>query len=59
MNSPGFRFKNADGAEHSVQIDFAYVESHAGLVQQAYVSRVMEAHQGADRSHRHEYVSVP
>jgi hypothetical protein len=54
-----FRFRAADGAEQSVQIDFAYVESLAGLFQQAYVSWVMEAHQGANQSHGHGYVSVP
>lgn len=54
-----FRFRDADGAEQAVQIDFAYVESLAGLFQQAYASWIMEARHGANRSHGHEYVSVP
>jgi hypothetical protein len=54
-----FSFRDADGAEQAIQIDFAYVESLAGLFQQAYVSWVMEARQGANRSHGREYVSVP
>jgi hypothetical protein len=54
-----FCFRDADGAEQAIQIDFAYVESLAGLFQQAYVSWVMETRQGANRSHGHEYVSVP
>ncbi len=54
-----FHFRDVDGVEQAVQIDFAYVESLAGLFQQAYVSWVMEACQGANRSHGQDYVSVP
>jgi hypothetical protein len=54
-----FRFRDADGVEQAIQIDFAYVESLAALFQQAYVSRVMEACQGSNRLHGNQYVSVP
>ncbi len=54
-----FCFRDADGTEQPVQIDFAHVESLAGLFQQAYVSWMMEAGQGANRSHGDGYVSVP
>lgn len=54
-----FCFRDANGAEQAIQIDFAYVESLAGLFQQTYVSWAMEAREGANRSHGHEYLSVP
>ncbi len=54
-----FRFRDTDGVEQAIQIDFAYVESLAGLFQQAYVSWVMEVCQGANRSHGQDYASVP
>jgi hypothetical protein len=54
-----FRFRGADGEEQPIQIDFEYVESLAALFQQAFVSAVMVARQGANRSHGREYLSVP
>lgn len=54
-----FRFKGGDGEEQAIQIDFEYVESLAALFQQAFVSAVMEARQGANRSHGRDYLSVP
>ena len=53
-----FRFKDADGEEQPIQIDFEYVETLAALFQQAFVSAVMEEREGANRS-RGEYLSVP
>jgi hypothetical protein len=54
-----FRFRGPDAEEQAIQIDFEYVESLAALFQQAFVSAVMAARQGANRSHRREYLSVP
>jgi hypothetical protein len=54
-----FRFRDTAGVEQAIQIDFAYVESLAALFQQAHASWVMEACQGGNRSHGHQYVSVP
>jgi hypothetical protein len=54
-----FRFRDPDGAVQSIQIDFEYVESLAALFQQAFVSAVMEAGHGANRSYGREYLSVP
>jgi hypothetical protein len=54
-----FRFRNADGEEQLLQIDFEYVESLAALFQQAFVSAVMQARHGANRSHGRDYLSVP
>lgn len=53
-----FRFKDADGEGQAIQIDFEYVESLAALFQQAFVSAMMEASEGASRSHG-DYLSVP
>ena len=41
------------------QIDFDYVESLAALFQQVFVSAVVAARQGANRSHGRDYLSVP
>jgi hypothetical protein len=54
-----FRFTDGDGGTQVIQIDFEYVESLAALFQQAFVSAVMEARQGATRSHGRDYLSVP
>ena len=54
-----FCFRDADGEAQAIQIDFGYVESLAALFQQAFVSAVMAARQGANRSHGGEFLSVP
>ena len=42
-----FRFTDGCGDDQAIQIDFAYVESLAALFQQAFMSAVMAARQGA------------
>jgi hypothetical protein len=54
-----FRFTDGGGERQVIQIDFEYVESLAALFQQAFVSAVMAARQGANRSYGREYLSVP
>jgi hypothetical protein len=54
-----FRFRGADGEEQSIQIGFEYVEPLAAVFQQAFVSVVMDARQGVNRSYGSEYLSVP
>ena len=54
-----FLFRDDEGREQAIQIDFEYVESLAALFQQAFVSAVMEARQGPNCLHGHEYLSVP
>jgi hypothetical protein len=54
-----FCFSDADGEAQPIQINFEYVESLAALFQQAFVSAVMEAEQGANRFYGREYLSVP
>jgi hypothetical protein len=54
-----FRFRDGGGEEQAVQIDFEYVESLAALFQQAFVSAVLDARQGGNRSYGREYLSVP
>jgi hypothetical protein len=54
-----FRFTDGGDEQQTIQIDFEYVESLAALFQQAFVSAVIAARQGANRSHGREYLSVP
>ena len=54
-----FRFTDGGDEQQTIQIDFEYVESLAALFQQAFVSAVIAARQGANRSHIREYLSVP
>jgi hypothetical protein len=54
-----FRFTDGGDERQTIQIDFEYVESLAALFQQAFVSAVIAARQGANRSHGREYLSVP
>src|SRR5512143_3748729 len=54
-----FRFKDGNGEEEAIQIDFDYVESLAALFQQAFVAATMGVRQGANRAHGREYLSVP
>jgi hypothetical protein len=54
-----FRFTDGGDEQQAIQIDFEYVESLAALFQQAFVSAVIAARQGANRSHGREYLSVP
>src|ERR1700755_637421 len=54
-----FRFRDGAGREQAIQIDFEYVESLAALFQQAFVSAVMEARQGPNRSQGRDHLSVP
>jgi hypothetical protein len=54
-----FRFRDTEDHEQAIQIDFDYVESLAAVFQQAFVSAVMAARHGANRSYGREYLSVP
>jgi hypothetical protein len=54
-----FRFTDGGSEHESIQIDFEYVESLAALFQQAFVSAVIAARQGGNRSYGREYLSVP
>jgi hypothetical protein len=54
-----FRFTDGGDERQVIQIDFEYVESLAALFQQAFVSAIMAARQGANRSYGREYLSVP
>ena len=54
-----FRFTDGGSERQTIQIDFEYVETLAALFQQAFVSAVMVARQGANRSYGREYLSVP
>jgi hypothetical protein len=54
-----FRFTDGGDGRQAVQIDFDYVESLAALFQQVFVSAVMAARQGANRSHGRDHLSVP
>jgi hypothetical protein len=54
-----FQFRDVGGEEQAIQIDFEYVESLAALFQQAFVSAVVAARQGGDRSYGRGYLSVP
>jgi hypothetical protein len=54
-----FRFTDGGSERQTIQIDFEYVETLAALFRQAFVSAVMVARQGANRSYGREYLSVP
>jgi hypothetical protein len=54
-----FRFRDGDGEEQAIQIDFEYLESLAALFHQAFVSSVLTAQHGPNRSLGRDYVSVP
>lgn len=54
-----FCFKDGNGQEQAIQVDFEYVESLAALFQQAFVSAVLAERQGPNRSLGREYLSVP
>jgi hypothetical protein len=54
-----FRFTDGGSERQTIQIDFEYVETLAALFQQAFVSAVMVARQGANRSYGREYLYVP
>lgn len=54
-----FRFVDTAGQAQSIQIDFAYVESLAGLFQQALLSAVLTAEQGGNRPLGREWLAVP
>lgn len=54
-----FRFKEINGEDQTIQIDFEYVESLAAVFQQAFVAALMAEHQGLNRSLGCDYLSVP
>jgi hypothetical protein len=54
-----FLLTDVGDEQQSILIDFEYFESLAALFQQAFVSAVIAARQGANRSHGREYLSVP
>jgi len=54
-----FRFVDTTGVTQSIHIDFAYIESLAGVFQQALLSAVMTADQGSNRSIGRDWLAVP
>ncbi|MEJ0020388.1 MAG: hypothetical protein WDN25_28325 [Acetobacteraceae bacterium] len=54
-----FRFRDFNGDQQAIQIDFEYVETLAALFQQAFVSAALDARQGGTRRVGEHYVSVP
>jgi hypothetical protein len=54
-----FQFRDYAGEQTIVQIDFDYLESLTGVLQQAFVSAVLEGRQGSNRMFGQDWVAVP
>ena len=54
-----FRFRDYEGEQKIIQIDFDYLELLTGVLRQAFISAAMMGQQGGNRVLGEEWISVP
>jgi hypothetical protein len=54
-----FRFRDYEGEQKIIQIDFDYLESLTGVLRQAFISAALTGQQGSNQTLGEDWIAVP